>query len=427
MVTFDSILLNVAIIILPICLFEIFGNGYGSYLGERKRTVKGRWSVAAANVVTALFCAAHPIPLIGDTLDLRLIPFLLSFIYGTPLGGLAVAAAVLVYEYFAFPAHFAITAIAFGLMTPMCWLVSARAGRASFNYRYSYPLLLTCLCLGTIVGLNCGFSLINSAPPHPQVWLYFLLYNALHLALILLIALILEHIHANAVLNQKLIRSEKLSVLSELAAAVAHEIRNPMTVARGFMQLLNRSEVNEEKKRAYTQMVIEEIDRAEKIITDYLSFAKPQAQHVKPLDLRDSVQRALQLIAPYGAARGVELQCLAEYAAKPLLADMDRLVQGLVNICKHGIDAMPEGGTLRLRYIPDPDNVILEVADEGEGMSEEEISRLGSPFYAMDTEGTGLSMMVAFRIVESLQGHVEVRSRLGKGSTFRISLPRHQP
>ncbi|WP_052487221.1 ATP-binding protein [Gordoniibacillus kamchatkensis] len=427
MVTFDSVLYNAAIILLPICLFEIFGNGYGPCSGDRKRSSGECLLVAAANVVTALFCAAHPIPLGGDSFDLRLIPFLLSFIYGSPLSGVAVAAAVLIYQYVAGPSQFIFMAAAYGFLTLICWVVSAKAGKTLFATRYFYPVLLTCLCFGALSGLSFALPRHLPAPSHSPIWLNFAFVLALHIALMLLIALIHTHIRANEVLTRKLIRSEKLNVLSELAAAVAHEIRNPMTVARGFMQLLSRSEVGEEKKRTYTQMVIEEIDRAEKIITDYLSFARPQAVHVEPLDLRDAVHKAMQLIGPYAAARGVELHSAAAQTPMPLLADEDRLVQGLVNVCKHGIDAMPEGGSLRLKFVSDPNFVVLEVSDEGAGMSEEVISRLGTPFYAMDTEGTGLSMMVAYRIVESLGGHVDVRSARGKGSTFTISLPRQRP
>jgi two-component system sporulation sensor kinase B len=424
--TFDSILFNAAIIILPICLFEIIGNGYGVERINRQRAVRGRWFIALTNALTALFCVTHPIRLLEDSFDLRLLPFLVSFIYGNLASGFAVTGAILIWQYVAKPSDFAYTAAAFGMLTPICMLISFRAGPL-FGTRFSYPLLLTFICLGTLFGLNYIFLLFDSAPPQPQAWFHFLFFNALHIALIWIVALLLEHIRANAVLRQKLVRSEKLSVLSELAAAVAHEIRNPMTVARGFMQLLSRSEVDEEKKLTYTSMVIEEIDRAEKIITDYLSFAKPQALHVKPIDLRDAVQKAIQVIAPYAAARGVEVQCEMNHQAMPLLADMDRLVQSVVNICKHGIDTMPIGGMLQLRLAPQSHNIVLEVEDEGAGMTEEEISRLGTPFYAMDTEGTGLSMMVAYRIVESLQGQVEVRSILGKGTTFTISLPRLRP
>jgi two-component system sporulation sensor kinase B len=426
LVTFDSILFNAAIIILPICLFEIIGNGYGVERIDRQRAVRGRWFIAATNSLTALFCVTHPIRLLEDSFDLRLLPFLISFIYGNQTSGFAVACTILIWQYAAEPSNFAFAAVSFGMLTPICMLVSCHAAPL-FGTRFTYPLLLTCICLGTLYGLNCFFTLFDAAPPQPLEWFHFLFYNVFHLALIWLVALLLEHIRANAVMRQKLVRSEKLSVLSELAAAVAHEIRNPMTVARGFMQLLSRSEVDEEKKRTYTSMVIEEIDRAEKIITDYLSFAKPQALHVKPIDLRDAVRKAIQVIAPYAAARGVEVRCEMNHAAMPLLADLDRLVQGVVNICKHGIDAMPAGGMLRLRLMPQANNIVLTVEDEGEGMTEEEISRLGTPFYAMDTEGTGLSMMVAYRIVESLQGQVEVHSIPSKGTTFTISLPRLRP
>jgi two-component system sporulation sensor kinase B len=239
--------------------------------------------------------------------------------------------------------------------------------------------------------------------------------------------LFIQKLQTIVAMRKKLIQAEKLGVLSELAAAVAHEIRNPMTVARGFMQLLHQSEVSEDKKRVYTSMVIEEIDRAESIINDYLSFAKPEAQQIEALDLKDAVQTTMHVIAPYAAARAVEINSSLAGSPMPIFADPDRLVKSLVNICKISIDTMPNGGVLRLLLQDDPDRYSLVISDNGDGMSEEEISRLGSPYYAMKSEGTGLGMMVAYRIIESLQGHIDVASKPGSGSTFTVSLLRQRP
>ncbi|UJF31937.1 ATP-binding protein [Paenibacillus hexagrammi] len=232
----------------------------------------------------------------------------------------------------------------------------------------------------------------------------------------------IEKLKENVAIRRELHRTEKLAVLSELAASVAHEIRNPMTVARGFMQVLNQAQVSESKKQIYTAMVIEEIDRAQSIINDYLSFAKPQAETLESIDISSLIQKLMNLISPYASLRDVQIKVQFEPGLW-IHGHLEKMIQCLVNITKNGIEAMPKGGTLQLRGYRQNGRVILEIHDDGVGMTHEQIDQLGTPFYSTKHKGTGLGMMVSYRIIKNLSGEISVTSQLNKGTCFKISLP----
>jgi two-component system sporulation sensor kinase B len=195
-----------------------------------------------------------------------------------------------------------------------------------------------------------------------------------------------------------------------------------MTVARGFMQILNQSQVSEEKKRMYTAMVIEEIDRAQSIISDYLSLAKPQAEKLEKLDVSSLSQKLANMIHPYASLRNVQIA----FEMEPCLwivANGEKLLQCLVNLTKNGIEAMPDGGTLQIKGYKEKEIVRIEIRDNGIGMTHEQLERLGTPFYSTKQKGTGLGMMVSYRIIKTFGGSIDVTSQLKKGTCFIVILP----
>ncbi|WP_152667744.1 ATP-binding protein [Aneurinibacillus tyrosinisolvens] len=233
---------------------------------------------------------------------------------------------------------------------------------------------------------------------------------------------LIENMKKNMELQREINRTEKLHVMGELAAAVAHEIRNPMTVVRGFMQLLHQEQIEEHKKRMYTELMIGELDRAEEIINDYLTFAKPEAKHREEIDAGVEVQNAVNVMSSYALLRNVETITGIDHGLFVYL-EPSKFRQCLVNLIKNGIEAMPDGGGLQVYAYRRGDSIVVDIIDEGIGMSPEEVSRLGSPFYSTKEKGTGLGLMVCYRIIELFNGKIHVRSEQGKGTAFSILLP----
>ncbi|WP_027410306.1 ATP-binding protein [Anoxybacteroides tepidamans] len=231
-----------------------------------------------------------------------------------------------------------------------------------------------------------------------------------------------EMLYKNSSLRKQIIRAEKMEVVSHLAASISHEVRNPLTAARGFMQLLEQSHLSLEKRKQYIQIAIEELDRAESIITDYLTFAKPAPECVEKLNVKTEIERVIDLLRPLANMNSVEIQSsLIPFHVK---GEREKFQQCLLNIMKNSIEAMPNGGTLDVYVSIEHDQILIRISDTGIGMTKEQIDRLGEPYFTTKgTKGTGLGMMVVYRIVESMDGTIHITSEVNKGTTVCIYFP----
>ncbi|NBD27252.1 ATP-binding protein [Paenibacillus glycinis] len=236
----------------------------------------------------------------------------------------------------------------------------------------------------------------------------------------------IETIRNQMRMQEEMIKSEKMKVVSEIAASVAHEVRNPLTAVRGFIQLLSDPKLSDRKRQEFSVITLEELDRAESIISDYLSLAKPQNEKLEPIFLEVELLKACQLLSSYANLQNVEIE--TDFAAPAAVrGNKSKFKQAMINIGKNAIEAMPDGGKLALNYVTDEHarTVTITIRDTGVGMNAEQLKRLGSPYYSTKDKGTGLGTMVIFSIIRGMNGHVEVQSKEGAGTTYLIRLPLH--
>jgi two-component system, sporulation sensor kinase B len=223
--------------------------------------------------------------------------------------------------------------------------------------------------------------------------------------------------------NGRLQREEKLKFISELAASIAHEVRNPLQVTRGFLQLIsNRSE---EASKPHFSMAIDELDRASTIISDFLTFAKPELDtNVTTLDLQQELMAIVTIISPMAALSGVTLQVHIPNKLN-VIGNPSKFKQAIMNMVKNSIEAIQEkeNGIVEINLHEENGKAVIRISDNGEGMEEEQIVKLGEPYYSTKTKGTGLGLMVTFRIIEVMEGTLQFRSEKGKGTEALIRFP----
>jgi len=217
-------------------------------------------------------------------------------------------------------------------------------------------------------------------------------------------------------------RSDRLAVVGGLAAGLAHEIRNPLASMCGSIEILGASPGLDGQERRLMNVVRSEAERLEALVREFLSFARPTSPSFEPLDGALVVRETVELFRQEVAERGIELVARAD-APVWVRADPGQLRQVLWNLLGNAAEATPRGGRVEVTIARQAGEGVLEVSDTGQGIGDEDLDRIFDPFFTTKERGTGLGLAIVHRIVEAHSGHLSVRSRVGRGSTFRVALP----
>lgn len=216
-------------------------------------------------------------------------------------------------------------------------------------------------------------------------------------------------------------KAEKLNVVGELAAGIAHEIRNPLTSLKGFVQLLRPSLTD---KRAYTDVMLSELERIEQIVTELLLLAKPQPVQFEKKELRALLEHVCTLLNTKAIMSNIEISLNYQCEMEKIYCEENQLKQVLINLLKNAIEAMPDGGHIRLEAEnANQDEIMIRLIDHGSGIPEESLEKLGEPFYTTKEQGTGLGLMISSKIIREHGGTMKFKSKEGEGTTVEIQLP----
>ncbi|MGE7051812.1 ATP-binding protein, partial [Paenibacillus glucanolyticus] len=222
-------------------------------------------------------------------------------------------------------------------------------------------------------------------------------------------------------IEELLRRSEKLNTVGQLAAGVAHEIRNPLTTLRGFLQLQQQTH---KTNPDHIDLMLSELDRINLIVSEFLILAKPQAIHFQERDVRIIMGDVISFLDSQAHLYGIEFKLT--FAVEPTFVhcEENQLKQVFINLLKNAIEAMPEGGNVWIDLKrPNAELVQIDIRDEGQGIPEELMPHLGEPFITNKETGTGLGLMVSQRIIQGHRGTMEIESEVGIGTKVSIVLP----
>lgn len=224
--------------------------------------------------------------------------------------------------------------------------------------------------------------------------------------------------------EERLRRTEKLSVVGELSASVAHEIRNPLTSLKGFVQLM---QTDDPKHQAYYQIMLDELNRINHIVGELLLLAKPQHLKLKTAVVQNLLNDCISLLRTEARLYNVQIEAFLPDEDIVMDCEPNQLKQLFINLIKNAVEASVNGGIVMVTLEQDgTDQLLITIKDNGCGISKERLKRLGEPFYSSKEKGTGLGLTVSFKIVQAHKGTIHFESQKQIGTTVSIYFPLSQ-
>jgi two-component system sensor histidine kinase HydH len=242
------------------------------------------------------------------------------------------------------------------------------------------------------------------------------------------LVLVLRDLREIKRLEEMVRRSEKFAAIGRLSAGVAHEIRNPLSSIRGFAQLLYKFLASNPKEQSYAEIMVKEVDRINRVVTDLLTLSRPFKAELKPTNISELITHAIRLAQTDAESRNIEVVTDPNMDVSNVSIDSNQFTQALLNLLLNALQATDSGGNITIGASIDRTNALFRiwVEDTGVGISEEDKYLVFDPFYTTKTEGTGLGLSIVHRIVENHNGEIQIQSPLTKnvqGCRVTVSIP----
>jgi two-component system sensor histidine kinase HydH len=248
------------------------------------------------------------------------------------------------------------------------------------------------------------------------------------LALLLIVQkaekMIEERARAQRELEDQLHHAERLAALGEMVAAVSHEIKNPLGIIRSTAELMGTLPEAGETHRKLSSVITEESTRLNRIVTEFLDFARPQTPDIRECDLIDIIGKNIDFLRPELERKGITIKAELDGTPLRLPADHGQLYRAFLNIFINASQSMENGGTIDVHVQEEKEQFRVEIQDTGCGISQENLKRIFNPFFTTKDKGTGLGLSIVRKIIEGHRGTISIESQEGKGTRVEILLPR---
>jgi two-component system, sporulation sensor kinase B len=409
----ETLLVNVLFILFPLFVYQMFCLD--------KNRVKSGWNRPVFTVLSGLsivLCMSFPIEFFpGFMFDLRQIPFIIGALYGGYRVGGWLFLAVVGYRLAIGGNGVYVNFIAVSLIAILVPMISPMYENLKLGKK-----ILMAVAIAEISALATIFlsHLFSDYPVQYNAvsFNYFIIQG---LAMWIVVYL-METMLNNYRMRMELIKAEKMNVVSQLAASISHEVKNPITITQGFIEALE-DEDSIEKRKEYVGYALEELDRAKTIINEFLTLAKPESESTEIINISHEIGYVANLMHPYAKKHNVTVNLEGLEEDCYIVGDKPKIRQCFINIIKNSIEAMEHGGVLRLQTANKTNKIYIDITDTGIGMTEDEIQRLGTPYYSTKEQGTGLGMMIVFHAIKHMNGNITIESKKGKGTRFLITFP----
>ncbi|TMU85184.1 hypothetical protein FGG79_15000 [Bacillus sp. BHET2] len=402
----DSVLTNLLLNFLFIVVGLLLLGLYSDF--TRKAPTKGM--IILFSTITILLCVVFSNKLTnGVYLDLRMIPFFLGSLYFGPVVSFVLMVVIIAVRYLILGSEFIHLVM---LNYFIAYLILAAFSKRFLQAKNKVKMIfmIVVCCSMTIFNLVFGIIYHTEIPLDEYVYLVFIPLTAVVIS-VMMAEMIRKLMMMKKMLNQR----EKLQVVSRLAASISHEIRNPLTTSKGYLQLM-REENNEEMQREFVDLSLSGIDQATTVIEEYLTFTRSSPDNKERIDVKDTILEMIETVKPLAQHVQFRYQLMDGIYVDGHSLSFRKCVG---NIIRNAIESMPQGGELTVTMVVN-ENLAIAISDSGWGMTKEQIERFGEPFFSTKDEGTGLGIMAANIIVHSMKGNIRVESELNKGTTVYI-------
>ncbi|MCC3355688.1 ATP-binding protein [Bacillus sp. REN16] len=405
------VLYHVLIVIFPILLYYLL------VIQDQSSTPKLHSNkLLGMIIVILLLTMSFPVSYAnGFSYDFRIIPIFVTLFYIGLFRGMAVILIMLIYSQILGDSGLFIISMNYVIIAIIFYFLLKKYHSLLLNKK----LMVLSAIYGFIV-VTRTITLVKNNQSD-QILVMFI-FSTITWITLLLVVLLIENVNQQILLQKELRHSEKMNVISQLAASVAHEVRNPLTTVNGFLQLIMRDDNITEKQRNYIDITLSELYRAQSIINDYLSLAKPNNSSTQLINISEELAKTVELMTSYSNIQNIEVKTSIENFLF-INGSKDEIKQVLINIIKNAIEAIGNDGLLTIDAFSKDHEVVVEITDNGQGMTKEQLSKIGTPFYSTKDKGTGVGLTICFQIIEQLKGSIEVESAVGKGTSFIIKLP----
>ncbi|MCH1626288.1 ATP-binding protein [Ferdinandcohnia quinoae] len=405
------VLYHVLIVIFLILIYYLFVINH-----KRMSSQIEKYKLLSICLVMLLLTMTFPVPYAdGFSYDFRVIPIIIAFLYGGILQGITTIGIMLLYRYFLGGPGFFVTLINYLVAIIILLIINKNYHKSSIKWK-----VIKTSIFYWFIALTRGITLIKMK--HLDQLPFMLIFSVITWITLFMAIHIIENLKEQRLLKRELERSEKLNLISQLAASVAHEVRNPLTTINGFLQLISKDNNINDSQRNYIDISLNELNRAQSIINDYLSLAKPNNKETNIIDISNELNKTIELMTSYTNIQNVEIKASIQNSLY-VNGNKDEIKQVLINIIKNGIEAIRTNGVLKINSYFKDGFIIIEIIDNGIGMTKKQLSNIGTPFYSTKEIGTGIGLTVSYKIIELMKGKIEVESNVDIGTTFTIKLP----
>ncbi|MFD0693925.1 ATP-binding protein [Paenibacillus sp. GCM10027628] len=412
----EKLFINILIVIAPVLVYTAFG--------ERWRYAQSSYVLGLLHGTASSLCLLFSFYALDLYWDLRYVPLVISTIYGGPAAGF-----INLFMILATRTYLSGNALLFGYMSITltfltlllaAYKIKGLTGSSRIRATVMISLCPSLVMLVILISFTLQSDVQKPIEFHtiPAV----LLFAVLQTLGTWLSSMLHEFNHERSAMKAEIQRAEKMKTLGELAASIAHEVRNPLTVVRGFLQLMHPKETA--KNQHYLTIALDELARAESIINDYLNFSKPKLTKLESFPVSEVLNNIIVLLTPMANKNSIQIQCSIEDRIY-LYTDRGQLQQALVNVIKNAIEATSAGGEVQIGSVCMNGQAQIKITDNGKGMTQEQLARIGTLFFSTKEVGTGLGTAVAMRIIEAMNGKIVYESKEGLGTAVTITLPLH--